>query len=220
MEFRDAWAEGDGDRVLRCWKLFLPHFRAAGCTKYALEAFRLQLQANVVLSPNLSHQVKWHRFVNTKGGMGRNIPCDLYNEHINKLIKIIIQNMGSNLTEASLQRAVRCVTPLNIISSNFDKESDVPVITSAHSTRSDLIDIKKVVAVVLQRKLLSQVANREHHSFPGMHLNPLHKWDREKTKTWVKEKIRQYEKFKGKVSGEGNYFESETEGSDESCDSD
>ena len=130
------------------------------CTKYALEAFRLQLQVNVVLSPNLSHEVKWHRFVNIKGGMGRNIPCDLYNEHINKLIKIIIQNMGSNLTEASFQRAVRCVSPLNLINSNFDKESDVLVITSAHSTRSDLIDINKVVAVVLKRKLLSQVPER------------------------------------------------------------
>ena len=39
MEFRDAWAEGDGDRVVRCWKLFLPHFRAAGCTKYAWKHF-------------------------------------------------------------------------------------------------------------------------------------------------------------------------------------
>ena len=34
----------------------------------------------------------WHRFVNTKGEIGRNIPCDLYNEHINRLIKFIIQN--------------------------------------------------------------------------------------------------------------------------------
>lgn len=76
MEFRDAWAEGDGDRVLCCWKLFMPHFMASGSTKYSLEAFRLQLQTKVVLSPNIAHQVKWNRFVNIKGGSGRNIPCD------------------------------------------------------------------------------------------------------------------------------------------------
>lgn len=76
MEFRDAWAEGDGDRVVRCWKIFLPHFVQDGRRKYALEALRLQFQVNAVLSPNLAHQVKWHRFVNTKGGLGRNIPCD------------------------------------------------------------------------------------------------------------------------------------------------
>ena len=33
--------------------------------------------------------------------MGRNIPCDLYNEHVVKLIKSAISNMGANLTEKS-----------------------------------------------------------------------------------------------------------------------
>ena len=119
----DAWEEGDGDRVFQCWRLFLPHFRADGCTKYALEALRLQMQVNVVLSPNLAHQVKWHRFLNTRGGLGMNIPCDLYNEHVNKVIKCIIQNMGSNLTEKSLQRAVHYVAPFHQICEQFDKES-------------------------------------------------------------------------------------------------
>ena len=42
IEFRDAWAEGDGERVERCQRLMLPHFRASGRTKYALEALRFQ----------------------------------------------------------------------------------------------------------------------------------------------------------------------------------
>lgn len=29
-EFRDAWAEGDDERVFRCWRLMLPHFKSAG----------------------------------------------------------------------------------------------------------------------------------------------------------------------------------------------
>ena len=47
MEFRDAWHEGDGERVLRCWKLFLPHFKVAGCTKYSLEALKLQIKTGI-----------------------------------------------------------------------------------------------------------------------------------------------------------------------------
>ena len=43
-EFRDGWREGDGERVVRCWKLFMLHFKASGATKYALEALRLQFQ--------------------------------------------------------------------------------------------------------------------------------------------------------------------------------
>lgn len=71
MEFRDAWAEGDGDRIFQCWQLFMPHFIACGCTKYSLEALCLQFQVKAVLSPQLAHQIKWDRFVNTRGGMGK-----------------------------------------------------------------------------------------------------------------------------------------------------
>lgn len=82
MEFRDGWAEGDGERVIRCWRLFLPHFQVGGHTKYSLAAFNLQLQTKATSSPNTAHQVMWHRFVNSQGGIGKNIPCDLYNEHV------------------------------------------------------------------------------------------------------------------------------------------
>ena len=52
------------------------------------------------------------RFVNTRGGPGRNIPCDLYNEHIVRLIKDVISSMGANLTEKALQRAARSMNTL------------------------------------------------------------------------------------------------------------
>ena len=209
MEMMDAWAEGDGERVIRCWRLFLPHFQLSGSTKYALEAFRVQLQTTVSLSPNLAHQVKWHRFVNTKGGMGRNIPCDLYNEHINKLIKFIIRNMGSNLTENSLQRAARSVSTLNCIANRFDDESVVQSRTSAHSTRSDTVDVKKVMKTVTEFKLLQCIPGRKHRSFPEIHLNPLHKWDRKKSEEWVKTKKKEYEKFRGILRGEGDESDSD-----------
>ena len=70
MEFRDAWHEGDGERVLHCWKLFLPHFKVGGCSKYCLEALKLQIQAGIAYSPNLAHQVTWNRFVNVRGAWG------------------------------------------------------------------------------------------------------------------------------------------------------
>ena len=45
MEFTDAWSEGDGVRVLRCWKVLLLHFFAGRRTKYALEALRIQVHS-------------------------------------------------------------------------------------------------------------------------------------------------------------------------------
>lgn len=173
------------------------HFKASGSTKYALEALRLQIQLKIS-SPNLAHQITWHRFVNTHGGLGRNIPCDLYNEHINKLVKIIIQNMGPNLTEQSLQRAVRCVSPLHAICKNFDAATNVPATTSAHSTKSDTTDIGKVVSVVLQWSLLTKQATpREHFCFPSISLNPLCKLDRKQVKSWINKKTAEYGTHKG-----------------------
>ena len=59
------------------------------------------------------------RFVNTRGGAGRNIPCDLYNEHIVRLIKDVISSMGTNLTEKALQRAARSVSTLYSVCKQF-----------------------------------------------------------------------------------------------------
>ena len=106
--------------------------------------------------------------------------------------------MGSSLTEDSLQRAARSVSILNSINERFDKETNVPYTTSAHSTRPDISDIKKTVAIVLQHSLIKPVASRKHKSFLNLPLNPLHKWDVTKTKSWIKEKKVSYLKFKGK----------------------
>ena len=86
IEFCDAWKEGDGMRVMCCWRMFLLHFHASKRYKYALEALRIQFQLKI-LPPHLVHNLTWGRFINTHGGDGHNIPCDLHNEHANKLFK-------------------------------------------------------------------------------------------------------------------------------------
>ena len=121
LEFMDAWGEGDGERICRCWKVLLVHFREGGRTKYAWEALRLLFQLQQ-LSPSASHQLKWGRFINAKGGLGRNIPCDLHNEHINRTIKDIVNNMGGSLTEQAVRRAGQSVTMIHHIACNFDRE--------------------------------------------------------------------------------------------------
>ena len=98
MELYDAWHEGDGIRVIQCWRVLLPHYFATGHSKYALEAVKLQLQL-MSLPPRLVNQITWGRFVNSHGGLGRNIPCDFHNEHVNKLIKESINHMGANFSQ-------------------------------------------------------------------------------------------------------------------------
>lgn len=187
LEFTDAWREGDGERIVRCWGVFLLHFHAAKRTKYALEAFRLKLQL-ASLPSLLAHQLKWNRFVNTHGGLGHNIPCDLHNEHVNKLIKEIISNMGANLKEEALTRAAQSVTALASIRETFDKESGVPGSTTTHSTRSNEDDIRRVVSVLQSEEVLVVKAGRKHSRLPRISANPLHHLKRKKLKAWIKQK--------------------------------
>lgn len=112
---------GDGDQIYCCWHLFLPYFVVYRHAKYALQALRLQFQVKGYLSQHLSFHVLWDRFINTKGGAGKNMPCDLYNEHINKLLKEIIANMGPNLTEQALRCTARSVTSLHIVCQNCNQ---------------------------------------------------------------------------------------------------
>ena len=68
LEFNDTWHEGDGIRIIRCWRMFLPHFFESGRTKYSLETVRLQIQLQSLPS-QLVHQIIWDRCINTHGGI-------------------------------------------------------------------------------------------------------------------------------------------------------
>ena len=102
LEFQDGIHEGDGLRILRCWKFFTPLFRCANRKNYAIEAVNLQWQY-VSLSPRQAMQLMWSKFINTHGRPGGNIPADLHMEHINRACKTVMKNLGSNLTEKSLE---------------------------------------------------------------------------------------------------------------------
>ena len=58
IEFNNAIHEGDGDRIIRCWKYFLIIFKATGRKNYTIEAFKLLLQLNFVFTPRMCVQLK------------------------------------------------------------------------------------------------------------------------------------------------------------------
>ncbi len=121
--FYDAVSEGDGLRVIRCWKFMLPYLKedGAGSRKYALEAFYLLAQVNSLLTPQAAHRLIWNRFYKSKHGPGGNIPLDLALEHYNRLIKVLIRNLGPNGLNKSA------------IDSDFDIDIDTDIDTANHS---------------------------------------------------------------------------------------
>ena len=207
LEFHNAGLWGDGDRIDRCWKILLLHFHCDKCSKYAWEALKLRFQLEY-LPPSLAYQVKWGRFVNVRGGEGNNIPCDLYNEHLNKLFKEIIQNMGSNLTERAAQRAARSVSTLHEFTRVFDDQTYIPFTSSTHTTKSDKDDVEKVVTVLLKNKNLQIIKGRKHAMFSNIEDDPLHGLDRKKMFEWIEKKKKEITKFKYAM-GEGDLSDSD-----------
>ena len=118
------------------------------------------------LSPDLVHQLANVGEVCTHGGAGMNIPCDFHNEHVNKLFKEVVSNMGANFTEVASTRAVRAVTSLAHMSERFDTQSGIHPEASAHTTKSDDVDVMTVVRVLQERDVLSVHSGRSHQSSP------------------------------------------------------
>ena len=58
LNYRDAIKEGDGERIMLCWKYFLPIFKATNRQNYAIEAF-ITLANCKVLPPRQAHQLIW-----------------------------------------------------------------------------------------------------------------------------------------------------------------
>ena len=98
LNFSDAISEGDGLRILRCWKFFLMFLKADGARsrKYAIEGLHLISKYYAILSPRDAHRLIWNRFIKAKPGLGGNIPLDLALEHYNRVLKEVIKKMGPN----------------------------------------------------------------------------------------------------------------------------
>ena len=104
FNFDDAVKEGDGERILRCWKFFMLIFRGYKHIKYAFAALQLLFFSTCLLSKRLCHFLKWNRTVNSKRGKGHNISLDLRLKHLNNLLKEMLKCLGVTVIQKSMQR--------------------------------------------------------------------------------------------------------------------
>ena len=149
--FHDACREGDGRRLLRCWKFLLIHFKANGRTKYALEAFRLIAQTSALLSPRKAHQLIWNRTCNPNGGNGNNIPLDLNNEFLNRVFNDDINTFRPNISAHSVDRSSQSLKRLNDTLENFDQVTRVRR-DSGHHILPDTSEDFRLILQVLQNE--------------------------------------------------------------------
>ncbi len=143
LEFSDAIREGDGERILRCWRFFLLVFKATGRTNYSKEAFVLLAQYHFIFSDRMRMQLLWSRTVNVHGCPGKNITCDLHMEHLNRECKSSISGLGANITDSTITRVGKALRSSTVVLEAFDQETSVKPQSGHHATRSSEKDMDR-----------------------------------------------------------------------------
>ena len=164
-EFKDAIRWGDGERVFLCWKFFLPIFRAARKSNYAIEAITYLAEASVLLPPRLREQLLWSRFVNATGREGGNIAADLHMEHLNRTVKGALGNQFSNLHSGAILRTGRICGLLNSVCSVFDTQSSVAKRSTSHCSPRFESDLNKIMQQLMNSEVFRTKSGRFHRHF-------------------------------------------------------
>lgn len=188
LEYSDPIREGDGNRILCCWRFLLPIFLGSGRTNYSCEVLNMLFQHMYELSPRLSAQLLWSRCINVHGRQGKNIPADLHMEHLNRLAKNAVKNLGANTTERAISRVGRVLGTIAPVLSKFDEENLIKTPTGAHTTASYERDINIIVRELSHTNVFNTVPGRMHPSFPKPR-NVLHAKTQQDVVTWMTSRI-------------------------------
>lgn len=185
INFVDALAEGDGDRIVRSWKFMLLQFYAQKKMKYAVEAQYLLLQQYCLLSQRDAYIKRWNRSTNNKGGAGKNVPLDLDLEHDNNYLKESIRKLGPNLSEASVQRCAKILKFAREKVEVVTRECQVMKKSGKHFIQSSKKDLAKIVNNSVEKKAFLKQPGRYYKHFHNIQSHPVNGNNLSGLCTWI-----------------------------------
>jgi hypothetical protein len=185
-DIKDAVSTGNGEYLSVLRKQLLAHFfSTSGFNEYAIEMFINILQCNVLLSEAEAHRCKWAATVNWKGGAGKNIEIDLFQENRNCEMKKLINSMGANKTETAIGRASKASGGVTKIVEAFESQVNMRQKSSAHSHKSSAEDEHVIIKDLRATRPFRKEDDRLFQSFAGISHEPIHPFDKEKFKEWI-----------------------------------
>ena len=168
LELLDAIREGDGLRILRCWRYLLLIFKVTDKRKYAVQAVTLLFQYEFFFTERMKHQLLWNRTINATGRIGHNIPMDLHMEHLNRNLKSAISHLSSNVSKSTISRLGKSMKKLEAVTSNYDRCSKVSQDMGYHSNPSLTKDLKQIIDELNKMCVHERKDKRRHSQFPRM----------------------------------------------------
>ena len=122
-------------------------FKASQSKNNAITAFNCFGQYYYYLSPQMAQQLLYSRFVNVHGREGFNFPCDLHMEHLNRIIKDVLQHLGANKTEHAITRAIKHLHFISSLLHQFDVITRLKEVSTSHTQTTEGSDVEWMVAV-------------------------------------------------------------------------
>ena len=137
----------------------------------------------------MAAQLIWSRTVNTRGGFGKNIPCDLHMEHLNRCVKTAMSSLSSNISDESVLCVGKCIKPITEILSQFDYVHHVPTESYNHPKKSRQSDVEKIIEQLQVSCVTSICRERQHKGYPKFNSNMIAALGKEKLYTWMNNQI-------------------------------
>ena len=187
MEYSDAIHEGDGLRILRCWRFMLLVLKSTGKRKYSIQAATLLLQYHYIFTERMKHQLIWSRTVNVHGKRGKNIPMDLHMEHLNRNLKCAITHLGANVAGTTIQRVGFCLRKLIDIKDNFDRSIGIPIESGWHTSHSLTKDLTMVLEELKKADVFDNEKKRKHSEFKSFKCNVAGSIKKKELLEWLKD---------------------------------
>lgn len=145
-------------------------------------------QYEYTLTPRQSQELLWSRFVSTHSAPGRNIPGDLYQEHLNRLCKESVRGLQANKTEKAIIKIGKTLGTVAPLLDNFDQENNISHTSGAHKVPSTEKDVNLIVEHLHKSKIFSLQDGRAHSHFATPR-DVLHSMDKQKIIHWIIEHI-------------------------------
>ena len=186
--FTDVVSEGDGARIIRCWKLFLLYLKADGSSsrKYCLEGLYLLFQIKCLMSPREAYCLIWNRSVKRKNGLGGNIPLDLAMEHFIRIVKLLKKKLGPNQTNKhTLQRYMKALGSTKVLLEDFDESTHIIKRSGKHTAKSDVKDKSKIVQELMSSSAFTCNPTRRYTAFKYMKPSLLTGFDYHGLHSWI-----------------------------------
>ena len=148
-------------------------------------------QQSYTLSPRRSAELLWSHFINVHGHPGRNIPADLHMEHLNRLVKEAIRNLGANKTEKAITRIGRAIGSIAPVLQQFGQKNALAPTSGAHR----MVRFEKYRNIIVRERVkygvFDTVSGRKHNAFTNPR-HVLHAKEGTNLLKWMVERLSKY----------------------------